>query len=261
MSTPHDSAEQPRRDAGTAPVTDDTTVLPSAPVPASPPASAPAPDPVHAQAPAPVPASAPAPAIEDETRSTAPFVDPRATRETVQRRERGEFGGLHVGSAFFGWLTATGASILLIGLVGTAGTAAGVALLDDVDEAVEDAGTIGTVAAVVLLVILFVAYLAGGYVAGRMARFRGPLQGLGVWLWAVAIAVVVALVGFFAGDEYDVLAQYNAFPRIPLDEGELTTAAVIAIGLAAVVSLAGAVLGGILGTRYHRRVDRTGFGG
>lgn len=253
MSTPYDSGDQPRRDAGTAPVTDDS--IATAPTAAQAPVTAPAP------VAAPVPAPAQAPAIEDETHSTAPFVDPKATRETVQRRERGEFGGLQFGSAFLGWLTATGALILLIGLLGAAGTAAGVELLDDVDDAVEDAATIGTVGAVLLLVILFIAYLAGGYVAGRMARFRGAVQGFGVWLWAVAIAVVVAIVGYFAGDEYDVLAQFNAFPRIPLDEGELTTAALIAIALAAVVSLAGAVLGGILGMRYHRKVDRTGFGG
>jgi hypothetical protein len=187
--------------------------------------------------------------------------DPARTRQTVVERERREHGGLKVGSAFLGWLTATGAAILLTGLVSAAGAAVGVAVLDDVGEAVEDAETIGAVGAVLVLLVLFIAYLAGGYVAGRMARFRGALQGLGVWLWALVIALVVAVAGYLLGDEYDVLAQFDAFPRIPLNEGELTTAGWVAIALAALASLAGAVLGGILGTRYHRRVDRTGFGG
>lgn len=237
MSTPYDSTQRPtdppeRRgpETGTAPTTDEPTV------------------PLQATRPT-------------EERPDPAFVDPRATRETVLRRERREFGGLKIGSAFFGWLTATGAAILLTGLVTAAGTAVGVAVLDDVDEAVEDAATIGAAGAILLLVILFVSYLAGGYVAGRMARFRGALQGVGVWGWAVVVAVVVAVVGYLAGEEYDVLAEFDAFPRIPLNEGDLTTAGWIAIALAAVVSLAGAVLGGGLGTRYHRKVDRAGFGG
>ena len=52
----------------------------------------------------------------------------------------------------------------------------------------------------------------------------------------------------------------NSFPRLPLNEGTLTTAGVLAaIGVVA-ASLIGALLGGLAGMRYHRRVDRAGLG-
>ena len=110
-----------------------------------------------------------------------------------------------------------------------------------------------------LLVIVFVAYLCGGYVAGRMARFNGVKQGIAVWLWAVIIAIIVAIISAVAGAKFDVLANLNGFPRIPVNEGTLTIAGVVtAIGLA-VVSLIGAILGGLLGMRFHRRVDKAGL--
>jgi hypothetical protein len=112
----------------------------------------------------------------------------------------------------------------------------------------------------VLLAIIFVAYLAGGYVAGRMARFNGLKQGLGVWLWAVIIAILVAAAGMLAGTRFDILRQLNSFPRLPLNEGTLTTGGIIVAVGVVVVSLVGALLGGLAGMRYHRRVDRAGLG-
>jgi hypothetical protein len=92
-----------------------------------------------------------------------------------------------------------------------------------------------------------------------MARFNGLKQGLGVWLWAVIMAILVAVAGWLAGARFDVLAQLNSFPRLPVNEGTLTTAGVIAaIGVVA-ASLIGALLGGLAGMRYHRRVDRAGL--
>ena len=111
-----------------------------------------------------------------------------------------------------------------------------------------------------VLVILFVGYLAGGYVAGRMARFSGAKQGLGVWLWAIVIAIVLAIVSAIAGAQWNVLANLDAFPRLPIGEGELTTVGIVTAVLALVVSLGGAVLGGLAGMRFHRRVDREGLG-
>jgi hypothetical protein len=120
--------------------------------------------------------------------------------------------------------------------------------------------SIGFVGGIVLLVIIFVSYLAGGYVAGRMARFNGLKQGLGVWLWAVIMAILVGIAGWLAGARFDVLARVNSFPRLPLNEGTLTTGGIIvAVGVVA-ASLVGAMLGGLAGMRYHRRVDRAGLG-
>jgi hypothetical protein len=185
-------------------------------------------------------------------------------RASVVQREMEQYGGIKPGSAFFGWLTATGTAVLLTALLAAAGTAVGVANDTDVaevaDQAASDPGTIGLVGGIALLVVLLVSYYCGGYVAGRMARFDGAKQGLAVWLWAIVVAVVVAVLAAVAGDQFNVLAELNSFPRIPLGEGDLTTGGIIAVLIAAVASLAGAVLGGIAGMRFHRKVDKAGLG-
>jgi hypothetical protein len=182
-------------------------------------------------------------------------------RREVVGRQKDAFGGMKFGSCFFGWLTASGTAVLLAALVTGVGAALG--LSRDVEAAGTSPGqtaSVGLVGGIVLLAIIFVSYLAGGYVAGRMARFNGLKQGLGVWLWAVIMAILVAAAGWLAGAQFDVLAQLNSFPRLPLNEGRLTTGGIlVAIGVVA-ASLVGALLGGLAGMRYHRRVDRAGLG-
>ncbi|MDQ0848526.1 amino acid transporter [Arthrobacter sp. B3I9] len=182
------------------------------------------------------------------------------TRETVVAREKEQFGGIKIGSAFFGWLAATGMAVLLTAFVAAAGTAVGLATNTDVNEAVSGANqTVGLVGVIALLVILFVAYYCGGYVAGRMARFNGAKQGFMVWIWAIIAAVVVAILGLIAGQQFNILANLNSFPRIPVNEGQLNTMSIIAAVVIALVALIGAVLGGLAGMHFHRKVDRAGF--
>ncbi|WP_069387391.1 hypothetical protein [Cellulosimicrobium cellulans] len=187
----------------------------------------------------------------------------RTDRETVVAREKERYGGIKIGSAFFGWLTATGTAVLLTALAAAAGAVFGLNATTDAQDAVsqatENAETIGIMGGIVLLVVLLVAYYCGGYVAGRMARFDGAKQGVAVWLWAVVIAILLALLGLVAGSQYNVLSQLNAFPQIPVSGDDLTTGGVIALVAAAVVSLVGAVLGGLAGMRFHRKVDRAGL--
>ncbi|MEX5718265.1 hypothetical protein [Geodermatophilus maliterrae] len=182
-----------------------------------------------------------------------------AARDAVAA-QHARFGGIKWGAAFFGWLSANGLAVLLVALLSAAGVGLGLAQgLDSVDEAARQAGTVGLAGAIGLLVVLFLAYLAGGYVAGRMARFDGARQGLAVWLIGLLVVVVLALAGTALGAQYNVLQQLN-LPRIPIDEGTATTAGVITLAAILVATLIGAVLGGTLGTRYHRRVDRAGYG-
>lgn len=186
------------------------------------------------------------------------------SRTSVVDREKEEHGGIKIFCAFFGWLTATGMAVLLTAIVAAAGTAVGVATNTKVAQATDAATkatkTIGLVGGIILLVILFVSYYAGGYVAGRMARFNGLKQGLAVWLWALLIAVVVGIIGVVAGSKYNILAKLNAFPRLPVKEGTLSTAGIIALAAVLVASLVGALLGGLAGMRFHRAVDKTGLG-
>jgi hypothetical protein len=198
-----------------------------------------------------------------DTRVDHPVTDDTAAldRRQVVSREKDAFGGMKFGSCFFGWLTASGTAVLLVALAAGVGAALGLTQnMDVTDPATAQTESIGFLSGIVVVAIIFVSYLAGGYVAGRMARFNGLKQGFGVWLWAVIIAILVAVAGWFAGARFDILAQLNSFPRLPLNEGTLTTAGVIvALGVVA-VSLAGALLGGLAGMRYHRRVDRAGLG-
>jgi hypothetical protein len=175
-------------------------------------------------------------------------------------RQKDVFGGMKFGSCFFGWLTASGTAVLLAALVTGVGAVLGLSRNVDVTNPTPaQTQSIGFIGGIVLLAIIFVAYLAGGYVAGRMARFNGLKQGLGVWLWAVIMAVLIGIGGWLAGAQFDVLAQVNSFPRLPLNEGTLTTGGIIvAVGVVA-ASFIGALLGGLAGMRYHRRVDRAGL--
>jgi hypothetical protein len=88
-----------------------------------------------------------------------------------------------------------------------------------------------------------------------MARFDGARQGLGVWLWGILVAGAIAVLAAAGGSKYNVLDQLN-LPRIPIDQGNLTDTGAIVLAVGLVVSLVGAVAGGTLGARWHRRVDR-----
>jgi hypothetical protein len=182
--------------------------------------------------------------------------DPKKRLQATQERQREEFGGLHWGSAFFGWLVAVGIAVLLIAILSAAGAAVGLTQTSS-DDATRNADTIGIVGGILLLVVLFVAYYAGGYVAGRMARFNGPKQGIGVWVIGLVITLILAIAGAVLGAQYNVLSQLN-LPRIPIDEGSLTTGALIALAAIVLGTLAAAIAGGKAGTHFHRKVDRVG---
>src|SRR3954463_6548554 len=209
----------------------------------------------------------PAPAPREESNGTRTAVEerPAATAETraapvasPRERQRAEFGGINWGAAFFGWIVAVGIGALLTALVSAAGAAVAISELSGVGDAIQNADTIGVVGGIALFVIALIAYFAGGYVAGRMSRFDGARQGLAVWLWALLIAVVLAIIGAVAGSEYNVFGQLN-LPRVPIDEGTLSVAGAITLAAAVLGSLIAAILGGAAGERYHRRVDRAGY--
>ena len=109
-----------------------------------------------------------------------------------------------------------------------------------------------------LLVVLMIAYYAGGYVAGRMARFNGPRQGVAVWVIGLAVTVVLAVAGALLGAEYNVLSQLN-LPRIPVDEGSLATGGLIAGRAVSAGQLAGNLAGHPAIDRFV--TDRTGLTG
>jgi hypothetical protein len=190
----------------------------------------------------------------DGGRLTAP---PSRDRDEVVSRQRDEFGGFSWGSIFFGWLVAVGLAALLTAILSAAGAATGLTQLSGA-EAKQNAETIGIVGGVLLLIVLAVAYYAGGYVAGRLSRFDGARQGAGVWVFGLLVTIALAVAGAVLGSKYNVLSQLN-LPRIPIDEGSLTTGGIIALVAAVLVTLLAAVSGGKVGERFHRKVDRIGL--
>ena len=180
------------------------------------------------------------------------------TRDEIRAAERAEFGGMKFGSAFFGWLTAAGLGVLLTALVAAILTALGLSA-EDVGDGVARVVDLGIAGAIAVAVVVFIAYFAGGYVAGRMARFSGALQGFAVWLWAIIIAALAAGLAFLLGDRVDILGNLQAFPRIPIRTDEVTLPGIITAIVLALIPLLAAVLGGLAGMRYHRRVDRAGL--
>jgi amino acid transporter len=182
------------------------------------------------------------------------------TRRSVDvRRQRDEYGGTNWGAAFFGWLVAVGIGALLTAFVSAAGAAVAISEIENATEAVASADTIGIVGVLALLAIALIAYFGGGYVAGRMSRFDGARQGVGVWAWGIVAAIVLAILGAIAGSEYNLFADLD-LPRVPVDEGEVTTGGVILLAVALIGTLLAAMAGGKAGERYHRRVDSVGDG-
>ena len=172
-----------------------------------------------------------------------------------EARER--FGGLNWGAAFFGWLAAMGMAAILTAILSAAGAGIGLTEGSVATAAEDNADTVGIVGGVLLLLVLATAYFCGGYVAGRMSRFDGKRQGIGVWALGLLITLAIAAAAAIFGSEYNVLNQLN-LPRIPIEEGDLATGGAIALVLALVTTLLAAMLGGAKGRGYHDRVDRAG---
>jgi len=177
------------------------------------------------------------------------------TEGSVQERRKEEYGGFNIGAAFFGWLVAIGVTILLTGIVSAILAAVGSEVSITQRDATGSAGTVGIVTAIVLLVILLIGYFAGGYVAGRMSRFDGGRQGVGVWVIGLLVTILVAVLGGVFGSEYDVLREIN-LPSLPISRDEATVGAIITLAAVLLGTLLAAFLGGKAGQRYHTKIDR-----
>ena len=160
---------------------------------------------------------------------------------------RSRFGAVDVPATLAGTLAALGTSVLLAGVLGAAGTFGYQMGLDDATEGLTVAGLLGGLAT------LLIAFLVGGWVAGRVARYDGGRNGLLTALWFVVLAAATAGLGAWAGDKYDVFANVN-LPQW-FDSDALTGAAVASGLLALAVMLGAGWAGGRLGERYHRRAD------
>jgi amino acid transporter len=186
--------------------------------------------------------------------------DHDASDQTVIDRslQRREYGGFHLGSAFFGWLVSTGIATILTSILAAAGSAVAVSKIDNTNSiSSQTATTVGLVSGILLLIVLAISYYAGGYVAGRMSRFDGARQGVGVWFIGFIIMLLLAGAGAALGAKYNILQQLN-LPNLPVNGSSFTRGGLITTIAALVITLLAAILGGKVGEGFHRKVDATG---
>ena len=183
--------------------------------------------------------------------------------QEVLKKQQEQFGRVRIGAALFGVLAAAASAALLSSLASLGWLGLTTSTLPWLEWARDLSSgrrqTLSAIGASATLLLLFIAYFCGGYVAGRMARFSGTKQGVAVWVWSVAIAIVLGVIAVFSGLFVDILTNVDAFGRQLFVEEALTVAAIVAITLVLGLTLGGAVLGGAAGMRYHRAVDRAGL--
>ena len=204
------------------------------------------------------------PVDHDERRTSSTVEEPlpapvsAADHDEAQEIRREEFGGFNPGADFFGWLVALALTVLIASIAGAVAAAVGRSLNVDRTDAERQAETFGLATAIALLVILAIAYFAGGYVAGRMSRFDGGRQGIGVWLIGLVVTLIAVGLGAVFDDQYNILERAD-LPSIPIPDDALTAGGLITLAAVLVATLAAAFLGGKAGQRYHTKVDRAGI--
>jgi hypothetical protein len=112
------------------------------------------------------------------------------------------------------------------------------------------------IGAIVAIAVVFAAFFVGGWAAGRMARYDGGINGVGVALWFILLVAIFGLLGAWFGSEYNAFANAGLpdwFAQIGADDVTLKAIAGAAAGI--VTALLGGGIGGQLGEQYHRRVD------
>jgi hypothetical protein len=194
----------------------------------------------------------------DTTASQRYAPPPHLDEADGEARQRQRFGGLNWGAGFFGWLVSLAVLALL-----TPAVAAGVAALGKTGAVLPSSAsgqgrTVGIVAAAVLVGLLVVSYYSGGYVAGRMSRFDGGKQGVGVWLIGLLVTCVALGAVLLLRPELSALLRLD-LPALALPAGASGVQGVIASVAALVSSLLAAAAGGKIGCRYHRKVDNAAY--
>ena len=182
------------------------------------------------------------------TASDPAYESPRDRKRLARQAGLGRLSFI---SVLAGVLVAYGAFALLAALVGMVAVAIGL----DAELASNDWTTFGMGSAVTVTVVAFVAYLFGGYVAGRMARRAGLVNGLAVFALAVLLVVVVGAIAASQADTATIQANLRSLglPITGTEWAQIGTAA----GIGTLVGmLVGAGIGGVVGERWHSDLAR-----
>lgn len=182
--------------------------------------------------------------------------DPILTAATALSMQKSRYSRMHLLPGLLGWLITI--SLMDGGLWATQSWLT----LTGQTESVEYASVVSRLfsgasnavpVAVALGVLIFFAYLVGGYAAGRMARFAGAKQGIAVWLWQIMVLIIGSLATFLAPQLFQ-----NGVASLSLQKlmgGDFANG-LLAVLLVLALSFLGAILGGLCGRLYHRRVDK-----
>jgi hypothetical protein len=161
-------------------------------------------------------------------------------------------GGVSIGAVLTGVVVAFGAMFLLSALVGGVLAATGV----DADElAAETTREAGLGATITFLVAMFLAYLWGGYTAGRMGRGAGAVNGLLVPVLALIIGAIVAAIVTAMGADANLNLPFNE-SQLPVEGERLVDFGTVAGIVALAAMFVGGILGGMLGSRWHTKLER-----
>jgi len=191
----------------------------------------------------------------------AETADPVALRRELLTEQKQEFSGIRFGAGLLGWLAATGFGVSVFVVFAAIASAVVAASSGSSSGGFrgylgENAEVLSITTGIVVLVIVFAGYFVGGFTASRVARFSGFKQGLATWLWGLVITIVVGVVGAVVGVQAgDQSAPNPMFPSMD-DMSSTSVESFVFLGLLVLLSFAGAVLGGLLGQRWHRKVDR-----
>lgn len=184
--------------------------------------------------------------------------------EVLREREeylRDIYGGVDWLASFVGFIF----TLLFAGILGAA---AGVFLLAPLGLQQSLANGQLTSTAItgfaVIAGVFFFAFLFGGYISGRMARYDGGRNGAMILLW---MALVAALLLVLSGVLGQVISGTPAgeVVGVALDSGSnavnllggLGTPGIVIAGGVLLAALLGGMVGGRLGSRYHREIDYT----
>jgi hypothetical protein len=153
-------------------------------------------------------------------------------------------------SVLAGVLVAYGAFAIVAAITGAVLNALGIDTRGLSDNDWRQLG-IGTGIAAALT--LFLSYLFGGYVAGRMARRAGAMNGLLVFVVSILLAIGVGAAIGSQADGEAIMSNLRSI-GVPTSGAEYSAIGTIA-GLGALAAmLLGSLLGGIAGERWHGKL-------
>jgi Na+-driven multidrug efflux pump len=175
-----------------------------------------------------------------------------------QRRAmlRERYGGFYWGADFIGFAVATFFSLVFCAIVGGVTGAIGYragAHVPKLGRAISiTTQNVGMAAVAATLIALFLAFIIGGYTAGRMARFDGIKNGLGVVLWTVVVGILLAIAGGVLDAKYQVTRPLH----LNLSASLLSAAGTLVLICTLIAMLGGGIAGGIIGEHFHWEIDR-----